>query len=176
MCVGPIERPLGIPRIECDRTFLRWQQYSQSKNLPLTRVSIAFAIDPYKSAIERAPGENKWFSGLRSIQKRRPSTSSLGQSRRFRPRRVGSACALMAARDSGPMTRTRCATNDIALYSITSSAVASSDLRPRAARTKGIISLPAAPARRRSPPDRARFCRPCLSAPGRRRGEEERRP
>jgi hypothetical protein len=31
---------LGLPTVECDHTFLRWQQCSQSKKLPLTRVLI----------------------------------------------------------------------------------------------------------------------------------------
>src|SRR6202035_3106251 len=31
---------LGLPRIECDHTFLRWQQSLPIENLPLTRVLI----------------------------------------------------------------------------------------------------------------------------------------
>jgi hypothetical protein len=38
-------------------------------------------MDSYKSAIEQASVENKKVSGLRAIQKRRASTSSLGQMR-----------------------------------------------------------------------------------------------
>jgi hypothetical protein len=55
------------------------------ENLPLARVLFAFAIDPYKSAIEQAAVEYKRVSGLRAIQKRRASTSALSHKRTFGP-------------------------------------------------------------------------------------------
>ena len=131
MCVGPLARCSGIPGIECDHTFLRWQQLSQSKISSDSHVNSRL-----QSTLTRAPSNRSQSRTNQSLASRlsknaASSTSDFGHKRTFRRLRRTSAlppksghwnsaarCPLCAK--SGHM---QCSNSDS--YSMTSSATAS---------------------------------------------------
>jgi len=54
MCVGRSQDRSGIPGIECDHTFLRWQQLSQSKIASDSRVNSRLQSTPTKAPSNRS--------------------------------------------------------------------------------------------------------------------------
>ena len=98
---------LGLLSAECDHTVLLASATVISiENLPMTRALICVRNRPHESAIEQASVESKRISGLRAIQKRRATTSGLGQKATF-PRLQGVSALLLKASSFFMSTRPR---------------------------------------------------------------------
>src|SRR5215471_13388308 len=103
MCVGPLADRSGIPGIECDHTFLRWQQLSQSKISSDSHVNSRL-----QSTLTRAPSNRSQSRTNQSLASRlsknaASSTSDFGHKRTFR--RLRRTSALPPKADIGTQPR-----------------------------------------------------------------------
>src|SRR6516225_721842 len=81
MCVGRWQDRSGIPVIECDHTFLRWQQLSQSKIAPDSHVNSRLQSTLTKAPSNRSQSRTNESLACRLSKNTASSTSDLGHKR-----------------------------------------------------------------------------------------------